>query len=493
MDFNQKVNLTMHVCNDCVGDKILADQVKEDDTPVKCTYCGSMGAAVTLKKLANRIHEAMEEHFDLTPPYPVTPDETLLAQDGSWERRGNYVEDVIARIAGVNTQIAADVREYLADRFGHQANPDEKDENPYNPFACYEERATDTSDFRQTWMGFRDEIHSHARFFGTGTEARLDEIFADLYSLSTYHGERVIREIQPGDPESFIWRARIANSESELKSILNSLSTELGPPPPETARAGRINAQGISVFYGALEESTCVSELRASVGSHVAIGKFEVLNSIRILDLAALSEVYSKISYFSPGYSEQRNREAFLSQLVREISRPIMPRDETLEYLATQVVAEYLANRINPSIQGMIFPSSQTGERGRNLVLFKEACNVERLKRHPGSTPRVVLPRPRRIDVEDEPGEYLVLGTQQPDSADTDASAKGPARYDPRTARKEQEPTLRLEMLSVKVLTVTAVNYKYNEAPVRHVTNLSFSARAGEPTVNISLSVENPD
>ena len=71
-----------------------------------------------------------------------------------------------------------------------------------------------------------------------------------------------------------------------------------------------MNAEGIPVFYGALEEDTCVSEVRADVGSLVVLGKFNLLNPTRILDLDALSIVNSDISYFDPRYAEERKQRA---------------------------------------------------------------------------------------------------------------------------------------------------------------------------------------
>ena len=50
-----------------------------------------------------------------------------------------------------------------------------------------------------------------------------------------------------------------------------------------------------------------------------------------------------------------------------------MPSDETFDYLPTQAIAEYLATKVNPRIDGIIFSSSQTGGEGRNVVLFNHA------------------------------------------------------------------------------------------------------------------------
>ena len=50
------------------------------------------------------------------------------------------------------------------------------------------------------------------------------------------------------------------------------------------------------------------------MGSFVVLVKFDLLNQIRILDLNALSIVYSDCSHFDPNYIEKRSRERFLKE-----------------------------------------------------------------------------------------------------------------------------------------------------------------------------------
>ena len=47
-----------------------------------------------------------------------------------------------------------------------------------------------------------------------------------------------------------------------------------------------LNAEGIPVFYGALEKDTCVSEVRAPVGSNVVLARFRLL---RLCDCSTLT------------------------------------------------------------------------------------------------------------------------------------------------------------------------------------------------------------
>jgi hypothetical protein len=51
-------------------------------------------------------------------------------------------------------------------------------------------------------------------------------------------------------------------------------------------------------------------------------------------------------------------------------------RNDDLSYLSTQVVFEYLRLRFGSQVDGLVFPSVQTGARGTNVVLFPEASVV---------------------------------------------------------------------------------------------------------------------
>jgi hypothetical protein len=57
------------------------------------------------------------------------------------------------------------------------------------------------------------------------------------------------------------------------------------------------------------------------------------------------------------------------------MSRPKARNDE-LNYLSTQVVFEYLRLRFGKYVDGLVFPSVQTGEAGTNVVLFPEASRL---------------------------------------------------------------------------------------------------------------------
>ena len=86
-----------------------------------CDYCGNRRAAKNLEWVANRIDEVVQQHFELTPGYPVDPFELLLASKGDWERRGESVEYLIAEIASLEERIAHDLTDILSNRQSYEA------------------------------------------------------------------------------------------------------------------------------------------------------------------------------------------------------------------------------------------------------------------------------------------------------------------------------------------------------------------------------------
>ena len=458
------------VCHSCICDEYMAEQVRVKATPALCSYCNETRAAIALDCLSNRIHDAMQEHFELTPGYPSEPYEFFTASEGRWERRGDPVEYVIAELGGLDEDVASDVTSLLSGRHGYWAIREEGREDPYGLEAMYEEKEAFDLGFRLTWAEFRREVQANSRFFSPGAEKLLAEIFGDLTAFNTSLGGPVIRTIDPQEQDHSLWRGRLAQSPQAIEKILNSPAQELGPPPTKLAKAGRMNAQGISVFYGGTEQSTCVSELRPSVGSSIVIARFELLRPVRLLDLGALSKAYVSCSYFDPEYPVHKARSAFLSRLVSEISQPILPEDEALEYVPTQVVAEYLAHKADSQVDGIIYPSSQTGGSGENVVLFNRSSRVEPYDLPSGSPVEVEFPTKRQLDEDDDIYDGIWLSETVLSKTDDELSVEGDSPGRSRTLRRfmnyifkgpkdDRDPTLRLDMESVEVLGVMAVSY----------------------------------
>ena len=176
-----------------------------------------------------------------------------------------------------------------------------------------------------------------------------------------------------------LYRARTFQSECDLEKALCRPDLEIGPPPPSITSAGRMNAHGIAVFYGARNEKVAMSEIRPPVGSWVAVAKFKIIRELQLLDLSALNDIIPEGSVFDPNYIKQCEYAAFLVILRDRIARPVLPNDEPFEYLATQVITEFLAFQTSFLIDGIIFDSAQTGKPGTNVVLFNKSARVKNL------------------------------------------------------------------------------------------------------------------
>ena len=482
-----------YVCHTCIGDEFLAKQVEKEGAQAECTYCGATNTAFTLADLSYRINQVVKDHFTPRPECDVSEQ----FEQGLYDNK-----ILIEKVTGLEEDIAADVREYLFDELAWKVNVEGEEENGYSDGFLYAEREADTSDLRSAWWDFKEDIRSRTRFFGATTVATLDRIFGNLASHKTIWDKPVIREIKPGDINSSFWRARTAHSEPEMKSILESLSSRLGPPPSDKATAGRMNAEGIPVFYGALEEETCVSEVRAPVGSFVILARFDLLNPIRVLDLNELSSIYSDFKHFDPNYKEKRSRERFLEELVGEMNKPVMPHEEAREYIATQIVSEYLANRVEPRLHGIIFSSAQTGGVGHNVVLFNGSCSVEdyELPRGTAIGFRVWIPLQPGIPpprTESSQGSIIQTEPQRP-VEETEQITEEHTISDLKTQDRHEDSILRLEPQSLKVLAISRVKYESEPLPLNlnyHVSAeiIKSNVEISMPKVTVSRSNENQD
>ncbi|NTH16648.1 RES domain-containing protein [Agrobacterium rhizogenes] len=353
----------MNVCYKCIGDGYLQAEIRSEGKTLKCSFCGKRRRAFSIEELAERVQSVVEENYR---PH----------QDEYGADSGEPVVHLIANLTRVDESIAEAVRAEISSGTGYAAFEGGYSD-PFGREACYIDRKPDTYDYQESWLFFRNEISQRSRYFSEHARRSLLEIFGDISSMRVWPNDPVIVNIGPASEDRFLYRGRIAFSEADIELFLKTPVRELGPPPAKFAKQGRMNAAGISVFYGAKEPDTCIAEVRAPVGSHVVLGRFEIIREIRLLDLDKLTNVYTDISLFDPRFQRMSGRVSFFKRLVAEISRPVMPRDEEAEYLVTQAVSEFLASSVEPRLDGILFNSAQTAHEGRNVVLFNHACTVE--------------------------------------------------------------------------------------------------------------------
>ena len=136
------------------------------------------------------------------------------------------------------------------------------------------------------WKRFVDAVKYKRRFFFTRTEAE-DESVNDRENLDPggllerfgrgCAQTGLIATIPQG---TTILRCR----PRERRTEMFSKARELGPPPCRFARQNRMSPAGIPMFYGSDDRRTTLAEM-PELPRHYAIGTFETMRPLRVLDL----------------------------------------------------------------------------------------------------------------------------------------------------------------------------------------------------------------
>lgn len=455
-----------YICHMCVGDRFLSAEIEADGNIQHCLRCkDDEEACWSLGELAERVKDVFDEHYELTPSEPE-PWQYAMMRDKEiaydWYRDGDSVETIVSELIGLPESFCEKlVSLWQSETFRSYKDPDYED--PYGDDARYELASSSHAAINKRWEDLQSELLHRTRFFSRSTREFLDDLFADVHRLKGYKGP-VIQTYQPDTFEG-VYRARVAYNDDDVRKILKGLPNQLGALRGRSVSAGRMNAAGVTVMYAAFQESTCIAEVRAPVGSQVVIGKFNLLRPIRVLNLKVLELCYDHVSLFDPDHQKISDRLAFLRSLSERLSAPVFNHNAHLDYLATQCIAEYIAS-IDPQIDGVAFSSAQAGDEGMNLVLFDDACHISPLDHPEGTIPDIHY----RSYEEDGSDVTPCLVFYVPD-----ANGESVKQVDEFTqelkileAGKEPkiQPTLSLDMKSISVHNVKAVAYRCEKSSV---------------------------
>jgi RES domain-containing protein len=370
------------LCCNCIGEKYLSGLVSQLGKVRKCSFCNEKTKTFFLDEIADLVASAFVEHFVRTSNEPNYWQYSLLADRESsyeWHREGLPIVDAIAVEANISQIAAEDIQSILRERHADFDLAAMGEETEFADESFYQEKMISDEDWQRQWNVFESMIKTETRFFSRAGAKFLNDVFSDINKKVTRSGRSLIVEAGPANPLSFLYRARVFLSLDTLEAALVKPDIHLGPPQSTISRAGRMNAPGISVFYGATSPSVAIAEVRPPVGSKVAVAKFEIIRPLKLLDLTAIEEIVESGSLFDPEYAKLLAKAKFLGSLNAHITRPVMPNEETIEYVSTQAVADFLASELDIQLDGIIYPSVQSDLDGVNVVLFRKSSAVEKL------------------------------------------------------------------------------------------------------------------
>ncbi|OAJ69662.1 hypothetical protein A7976_13600 [Methylobacillus sp. MM3] len=317
----------MDCCANCFGnDKYIADWITTFSIKTaNCDFCGSVEVALISPQLLENEFEFLCSIYEEVPDGGGKSIIDCLSDD--WEIFKGRDRLQSAQLLSQIIDDPAIVGKY------------------YNPIALAQITP------KEKWINFCEELVSEFRFFPDSQPDKeyLPLLFQHLEELLTSH----------------VFRARIEYDQPFKKN-------EMGMPPPKLAKSGRANPIGIPCFYGASNLDTAIAETRPHPGNHVSVGKFKVVEGLKVVNLinprSMISPLIVAYQQGDEDYLLQLRYDVeFLCHLGEVLSKPITPDVAELEYLPTQYLCELIKKS---GYDGVKFQSSVGS--GVNFALFGE-------------------------------------------------------------------------------------------------------------------------
>jgi hypothetical protein len=360
------------LCVDCIGDERFAKWIRDNGFEGRCDLSelhNEPNAVVTVSAFAEEVDRFFRETYQLGEELPHVYEES----DKVWyEPEGEPYKDILIDELECDEAVVDAIAELLpdaTDRDIMQGDEPFYDEcNSYEAIATAESRSRANEEdywyarrFSLQWDDFCKTVQFERRFFKT------KELLDSLFGQPDEYQEGAVRPIYDLKAGSKIFRARLLDDEFKEERLAKNPAAELGAPPKERARAGRMNVEYIPAFYAAFSEDTAVAELRPSIGDQLAAGEFILQRDIRVFDFT----VFSKVADEKKNEAFGHTRYEFITQMEDEISKPILPFAKQREYIGTQMVAEYLREYFE--CDAVIYRSSMHKDYkadNRNIVIF---------------------------------------------------------------------------------------------------------------------------
>lgn len=159
------------------------------------------------------------------------------------------------------------------------------------------------------------------------------------------------------------YRSRISQNEEGFKR------KDMGAPPDNKAKAGRVNPNGISILYLADSIDTTLYEIRAGIYDYVTVGDFKLRKNIEVINLADIDRISPFIGIdYGFDLTQYAINIEHLKMIGQEIAKPLR-NDNALDYLPTQYISDYIKSK---GYDGIEYASAMCQD-GINLAIFDQA------------------------------------------------------------------------------------------------------------------------
>ncbi len=197
------------------------------------------------------------------------------------------------------------------------------------------------------WEDFCESIKHVNRFHTKQFNEKIFMIFASNLAM-------------PFNPKTTFYRARINRTGKKFRK------KEMGIPPIEFTKPGRIAAESIPCFYLASDIETSICEVRAGAHDVVNIAKFTNIETINVVDFRRLD----KISPFeTENFLMLYINKPIFESIKKEIEKPLRSSEKTVDYIPIHFLCDFIRYL---NFEGVAYGSTMN-ESGFNISLFSDS------------------------------------------------------------------------------------------------------------------------
>ncbi|BAK97759.1 hypothetical protein OBV_05610 [Oscillibacter valericigenes Sjm18-20] len=339
---------SMVCCEECFSDPEIKKFIEAEGNIGVCDFCDSQNVNVrTVEDVGNFIREGLSRAYEHVEDFT----------GAMWDSESSRYIDKYGNQAGISVwEILVEDECIFSDNFTseqetkllktlmEESGPSysEKKDGVYdcygditNPCLAIKNDLFGEENLEEhfAWKTFQYACKHFNRYFDVGESPSREKLLNVLRS--------VLQSMQSNiKKDTCLLRAR----KFELKMDLDELDAynKCAPAPIKYSVNNRMSPAGISYTYLSDNLKTCLKEIRAKDGETVLVGKFKPKKELKVLDLS-INPKFHRYSIFNSKYSHDMNWiDDFLKCFKAEISKPISEEDKALEYVPTQVLAEYI-------------------------------------------------------------------------------------------------------------------------------------------------------
>jgi len=334
------------VCTECFNDKQLKEIILEKNQIDDCPCCGAKNVnVIPIIELGDLFRQVAEIYKPILGPHSYEMGDTIaylmqedwnIFSDKIAESPDNLMDELVITIleAGIDPKNDVDLPDYNGSFHRNE---------PW---------------LEENWDLYIEKMLKQKIGLSTPNYNLSDE------GLNLYNPDLIDIAFEEATKEykicTIFYRARI---HKERKRVHKYKISEMGAPPIDRNKPGRVNSKDEIVLYMSSKDKTAISEVRPWKGAAVAVAKMKLQKTITVIDLLKRHKIESP--FFEDMLDWKLQINGLFFRFAEDLSRPLMPSEQEILYKATQNLSSLIKKA---GYDGIVYPSAMG--KGYNLVTF---------------------------------------------------------------------------------------------------------------------------